>query len=686
MNSVLQNISTLAIWGSFSATFILGLFFLVQAAVDRPRRIQFGMFAATMGYLAGLDLARTLLGLDPLVYEWNRLWWGVAYVGCSVWLVLDSWRLAAAASAGVALLGFGTYLAAAPLATTLTFPFVFGAPAAAFLRRYLRERGYASAVLASTSAALAITCSTYFLVVGRGLAPTLLGYLHYAILSILSVLLGWIHLTRELAGRAPVQTSPRMAVFLGAGILCSQIAVTSSLHTYRDGVPIFFGLASLAQFGSMVAVFLHHRHQLVIHASNVGQLLLDRTAELRQAREEVARQNGLLAERLSLQARELQAKTEVIDRQRRLELAAQTAGQVAHDIQNLISPILARAQDLERVEGPGELRDISGDIRRQVRELLDLNTQLLALSRRGRIEREPVLLSEVARDAAARFPGQRITLQAEGEAWVRGSWAQLSRALANLISNALESDLDRLVAVTLRTRIVPLTENFRCHLGFLAPGAYSVLEIEDQGPGIPEAHRDQIFEPFYSTKSGNHRSGSGLGLTIVAAVVDDHGGVLDLATGPGGTKFTLYFPAAPPPAAAAEPEPPSSPATVLVVDDDSAVLEECGPLLRSAGYSVVSARSGEQAIRVLQAEEVDLLLLDLALPQMKGLDTLLGALHLRPNVRTVVHSSQFTPEEEARLRAFGVVALLQKPAGRREILRALRQAYDERPSVPDGLP
>jgi signal transduction histidine kinase/ActR/RegA family two-component response regulator len=450
-------------------------------------------------------------------------------------------------------------------------------------------------------------------------------------------------------------------------------------------LPGVYLAGTAAQLAVALTAYFMHRHALVIHADNVGLLLEERTAMLRQAQAELARQNDRLAERLAEQERDLRSKTEVIDRQRRLELAAQTAGQVAHDIQNLISPLLSRLEDLEDAKTPAELREVSKGMRTQVGHLLDLNAHLLALSRRGRVEHESVYLPEVVRDVASRFPGQRLTLEGRGEPWVKGSFSQLARALSNLLANAFESDPDRLVPATVRWGTVQMAQSRRCHLGFLSPGGYSTIEVEDQGPGIPREHLDRIFEPFFSLKGSRHRSGSGLGLTIVAAVMDDHRGVLDLDTGAGGTRVTLYVPSIP----AKDGRTPlgrvSYPATVLVVDDDTSVLKETGDALRESGYTVVLAEGGTQAIRAIQAQPVDLVLLDFDMPRMNGLDTFFGALHVRPGVRAVVHAAYVPPEEEARLRALGVSCFLQKPAGRLEILRALHQAYeDARPAAARG--
>jgi len=681
MDSDLSKVAGLAVWGSLAATLILGAFFLVQTAVDRPRRAPFAVFGLVMAYLGVLDLIQSASGFAPLTYEWLRLWWGGAYAGCALWLLGNSRRTAFGVAATLLIAGFSTFSWGNPaLATTLIFPFAFGATSVGFGRRYFVSRGYASAILCGYSAALALACSLYFAVVARGiLAGILLGYLHFAIASITSVLLGWIHLARELQGRSPVRIQPPQAWAFFLVVVASELAIMLALANYQEHVSPVYVIGSLVQFGATIALFLRHRHQLVIHADNVGQLLEERTVELSRAREELARQNEILAQRLAEQERDLKAKGEVIDRQRRLELAAQTAGQVAHDMQNLLSPVLGKVEEIEEAANLNDVRVITASIRRQTQQLLEVNTHLLALSRRGRSESQAIRLSELARDVAERFPGQRITLDAKNDAWVSGSWSQLVRALSNLVTNALESDFDRLVPVTLRTGLIDVAQSRRCHLGFLGAGRYAFVEVEDSGPGIPGEHLDKIFEPFFSSKSGKkHRSGSGLGLTIVAAVVDDHKGVVDLATGPTGTRFGLYFPAHEPAVDASELARLSCNATVLVVDDDMSIPGKVGPLLKEAGWTVISVPSGSEAIRVLQAQDVDVILLDFSMPRMNGLETFLAAMHLRPGVRAVVHSSYVTEEQALKLQALGVSKILLKPAGRVELLKSLREAYEDK--------
>lgn len=676
MEGVLQQISGFAIWGSLSATIVLGAFLLVQAVVDPARRLKFGLLSAALWFLAALDSLRMMEILPASSYEMLRLVWGGTYAGAVLFLFGHGVRASLLALAALPALGFVVIVAGRPeLATTVAYPFVFGTVAVVHGRQYLRDRGYASALLAAAATSQSIMCALYWPVVStKNPTAIWLGYAHYAGVSILSVLLGWVHLPRELRGRAPVRMSLQYARTFILAFLAGEIVLQFGLMAFMTPVPWVFIAGFAFQLITMLAYYFVHRHQLVIHTDNIGQLLEERTAELRAAQAELAKQNDRLADRLSEQERDLRAKTEVIDRQRRLELAAQTAGQVAHDIQNLIVPILGRVDELEEAATLSDIRESCAGIRKQIGHLIDLNTHLLALSRRGRVELQPVSLPEVLRDVAHRYKGQKLTLEPRGDAWVQGSFAQLSRAMSNLVVNAFESDLDRLVPVALRWGVLQIDQSKRCHLGFLSPGRYAFVEVEDQGPGIPADRIDRIFDPFFSSKSGRQRSGSGLGLTIVSAVMDDHRGVLDLQTGPTGSRFTLYFPAIEPQAPAAGVSPS---ATVLVVDDDTSDLQTSGDMLRKAGYTVLLAEGGSQAIKAVQAHPVDLVLLDFNMPRMNGLETFFGAMHVRPGIRAVVHSSYVTDDQGARLRALGVSSILLKPAGKLEILRALQQALEE---------
>lgn len=676
----MTGISSVAVWGSLGASVVLGGFMGLQAVMDPPRRARFALFSAVWWLLAILDFLQPRLGGSN--YEMLRVAWCGAYAGSLLWLFAWPLRWALAAALGLPAAGALSWVSGHPeMATTVTFVLGFGILAAAHARLYRQRQGYASSVLAAYSAALAVMCGTYTLAARASQAVDAriigLGYAHYALVCVASVLLGWVHLPRELRGRSAVRVRRRHAALHFAAVLAGEVAVQLGLLTFFDWPPVAYLAGTLFQLAATLLLYFHHSHNLVIHTDNVTGLLEERTAKLRAAQAELAGQNLLQARKLEEQARELQAKAEVIDRQRRLELAAQTAGEAAHDIQNLIAPILTHVSELQQGIQGGGAQGTLERVRAQVEQLLDLNGQMLALSRRGRLDRHPVRLGELLEDLRGRFPGQPLRVACRDEAWVLGSWSQLSRALSNLVTNAFEAEPRRQEEVRVRCGLAEIRQTRRCHLGFLPPGRYAAVEVEDAGPGIPADILERIFEPFFSSKKGG-RSGSGLGLSIVTAVMEDHRGVLDLRTGPEGSCFTLYLPAVAAPGGGVDEKALCGNETVMVIDDDSAVLRQYGRMLEEAGYSVITAPGGPEALRRLQEQQADLLLLDLKMPRMTGLETFFGALHLRPGVRAVIHSSYVSGEEARRLGELGAAAILQKPASRLEVLKTVRQVLDER--------
>lgn len=676
--NVLSNVTSLAVLGSLGSMLFLGTFMGVQAVLDAARRRRFALFAAVCGAIATLDLLHSRLPVED--YERMRMLAWHWYAASLLWLL--GWRWHWAMLAAVALPSVGNLLWVSgfqELATTLTFPVALGVVAVAHGRIYLRTRGYASCVLTAYSAAMALLCGAYYAVVKTADTRVIgLGYVHWGFLSVLAVLFGWIHLPRELKGRSPVTIPLAQGGLFIALIVAAELGVMAGLLSFFDWPPVVYLLATLLMCSATLALYFHHRHRLVIYADNVTVLLDERTASLRKAREELSAQNEIQGRKLEEQAREINAKALIIDRQRRLELAAQTAGQAAHDIQNLISPMLAHVDQLDQETSPNAQR-AARKIRAQLEHLLELNAQMLALSRRGRRDLHPLCLNELLADLADRFPGKRLVIEGRAPVWIEGAWSQLSRALANLVTNALEA-MPEGGGVTVRCGVTENAETRRCHLGFLAPGRHAFVEVEDAGSGIPENIREQIFEPFFSTKEGRHRSGSGLGLSIVTAVVDDHRGVLDLRTSLSGTCFTLFFPVMASPMEPPDPARLCGKETVLVIDDDNEIREKWTRILEEAGYRALAAGDGLEALKVLQDRSVDLMLLDLKMPRMGGFETFLSALHIRPGIQGIVHSSFVSPEEANRLKSLGIFDLLPKDAGRLEVLRAVRQALDSRSS------
>ncbi len=685
MGGVLENVSSLAVWSALTSWILLGTFMAVQAVVDATRRRRYAVFAAVVLFRAALDFLHPTLSTPA--YELLRLGWMGGLTGASLFLLGHPSPSALGIAGGVTGLGIATYSFIHPsVATSVAFPLGFGAIAAAFAARYRERRTFAPAVLCAYYGAMAFGCATYYWTMRDGIDTAMvLGYAHMAALNILAVLFGWSHLPRDLSGRVPVRVS--RAIFLAhfLAVLLAEAVLAAFLTVSFHWPPVQYLIALTLMGGATMLLFFHHRHQLAIHTEDVHGLLENRTASLKAAREELALLNRQQSELLEQQARDLEAKSEVIQRQRRLELAAQTAGGYAHDLQNLLAPIFQEIADLHlALERQGAARHSVERVRARLERVLALNSQMLALARRGRMDFHPLSLADLAREVVNLAQTPDVRVQSGTPVWAEGSWSQLSRALGNLIVNALEAQPRRDDTVLIRVESHDIRETRGCHLGFLTPGRWAALSVEDRGPGIPAEIRDRIFEPFFSSKDGRDRSGSGLGLAIVAAVVGDHRGVIDVESGSEGTRMTIYLPEVAVPAGRSGAPPAAQGETILLLDDDPGIRECYGSLLERAGYHVLFGENGRAVKDWLPTVHVDGIILDLQMPGMNGTEACFAALQAQPDIRVVVHSAYGTAAEEEQLRRLGVAAILAKPAGPDEFLRALREALDSRRHpVPD---
>jgi signal transduction histidine kinase len=243
---------------------------------------------------------------------------------------------------------------------------------------------------------------------------------------------------------------------------------------------------------------------------------------------------------------ELEHARAELERSRRLEVAGIVAAQVAHDVGNVLSPLMLDAERVRRhLDRDPAVQRLVERMIRQVRGLSDLNQDLLTLGRRGRHRLEPTDLNAIVREAldglGDRPPGLELAVAlAPDLPRVAAAPGQLARVVSNLVGNARDAMRDAGV-LAVRTLLADLREP----AGALRAGRHAILEVEDTGSGIPPEQLERIFEPFYSTKKGGSGRGSGLGLAIVQAIVEDHQGAVQVTSEVGrGTKFSVLLPVA----------------------------------------------------------------------------------------------------------------------------------------------
>jgi two-component system NtrC family sensor kinase len=296
----------------------------------------------------------------------------------------------------------------------------------------------------------------------------------------------------------------------------------------------------------------------------------------KRASEELIRQRELLHQREKLAA-----------------LGSLLAG-VAHELNNPLSVVVARAAILEERDDPGT-RDAASKIRAAAERCARIVRTFLAMARQQQPERVSVAISEVVTAAlditgyALRTSGIEVVLDlAEPVPPVLADADQLHQVFMNLIINAQQALQDQPLP-----RKLSLTSRFDA-------GANAIrIIVADNGPGIPEAVRKRIFEPYFTTKPLG--SGTGVGLAVCLGIVEAHGGTLTVESGEGsGTVFTIVLPAGSVEGSVAEESKPAKARagqrSALVVDDEVEVRETLAEILTSAGHRVVTAASGARSI------------------------------------------------------------------------------------------
>jgi signal transduction histidine kinase len=377
---------------------------------------------------------------------------------------------------------------------------------------------------------------------------------------------------------------------------------------------------------------------------------------------------------------ELEQLTQAAHRDR-LSLVGQLAGGIAHDFNNLLSVMLTYANMLEEsVSDPAVRADIQ-TIARAASSASQLTRQLLLFSRHEIVTPRVVDTAAIVRNLdrmLRRALGERVDLVtrvADNIPYVLIDGAQLEQIIVNLVVNARDAIVDN-GRVQLRLSSAQLTAGEVAHL---PAGNYAMLEVEDTGTGMTAEVQAHIFEPYFTTKS--QLRGSGLGLATVHAIVSQARGEIVVNSAIGrGTIFRIYVPETDRPIdvePAAALKIPSAGGTVLLVDDDDDVRRMVERVLRRAGYTVMTATSGNDALARARAHtgEIDLLLTDMVMPGMTGQELIRALTVERPKLQ-VVFMSGYHPGVPIDPRRF-----VAKPFDRDTLLGAVSDILINRPSV-----
>jgi CheY-like chemotaxis protein len=258
----------------------------------------------------------------------------------------------------------------------------------------------------------------------------------------------------------------------------------------------------------------------------------------------------------------------------------------------------------------------------------------------------------------------------------------------NLLINASEAAGELPCRVQVRTAVTGLQNaRYSQHLHTLVPaGAYVLLEVRDQGAGMTAETLKRIFDPFFTTKF----TGRGLGLAAVLGIMKGHRGDIEVESQPGrGTTFRILLPASersvsPPLPDQSRPAMRTANQTVLVVDDEPIVRDFARSALELAGFGVVTANDGAEALKALQAgPDISIVVLDLTMPVMSGEQALPLIRSARPEVPVILSSGFSEAEVSRRFSAAGIAGVLQKPYKVSAIVGLVTMALQAKPLLPD---
>ena len=260
---------------------------------------------------------------------------------------------------------------------------------------------------------------------------------------------------------------------------------------------------------------------------------------------------------------------------------------------------------------------------------------------------------------------------------------QIDQVVMDLAINASEA-MPNGGRLKIATTTVSLDDEYcRLHHG-AKPGNYVMLSIKDTGCGMDKKTRARIFDPFFSTKQRGSTRGTGLGLSVVQGIVQQHGGHVICESEPGkGTEFKIYFPAIEETLITSKTVAPivkrEGTETILVVEDNIPVAELEQTNLEDAGYTVIVATNGQEALDIYQTrrDEISLVILDLMMPEMSGKDCLMELVKIDPAVKVLI-ASGFSPSDDLQKEINPLVkGFVHKPFGMTQLLDAVGSVLGE---------
>jgi len=372
----------------------------------------------------------------------------------------------------------------------------------------------------------------------------------------------------------------------------------------------------------------------------------------------------------------------------KMEAIGTLAGGIAHDFNNILAAIIGYTElTTNRVTDEGLLRYLE-QVLRSCDRAKNLVSQILTFSRRAEPEMRPLEVGLLAQESIkllrATLPStvQISTRICPETCIILGDTTQIHQIMMNLCTNAAHAMRERGGALEIALENVTITNETKCIHHDLHPGTYVRLTVSDTGTGISPSIVDRIFDPFFTTK--DRGQGTGLGLSVVYGIVKDCGGTITVESKPGiGSAFNVFLPSVTD-TVEIEKKPVeisrSGSERILFVDDENAIVALAREMLRDLGYRVVVTRSSTKALKIFrqQPAKFDLIITDMTMPAMTGVDLAREILKIRPDISIILCTgfSELVSEEQAQ--KLGIKEFVMKPFTLGDLSRVVRKTLDSR--------
>lgn len=368
----------------------------------------------------------------------------------------------------------------------------------------------------------------------------------------------------------------------------------------------------------------------------------------------------------------------------KMEAVGLLAGGIAHDFNNMLGGIMGAAELLEpHLPENATTKQFHQMILDGVRRSADLTRQLLTFSRQNPAASSAVNVHDVIQSVTEileRTIDRRISIQtnlAAQSSDIIGDHSHLQTVFLNLGINASHAMLHG-GTLHIDSSTVFLDETYCTESTFdLTPGNYLQIEMRDTGCGISKELLPRIFEPFFTTKETDQ--GTGLGLATALGTIQQHNGAIYVYSELGsGSSFHIYLPLSEPIGHSPDEraETATGHGTILLVDDEIAMRVTAEGILTHLGYDVTLANDGKEALETLKTNPVDLVILDMVMPEMNGTDCFYQIKRTHPHIKVIISSGLFHEKEVSEMKANGLNGFLRKPYSKADISQVVAAALN----------